>query len=453
MKFKNIPKCFLWGASSSAFQVEGAYLEDGKKLSIADVNSLKKSDIQMDTKISSDMYHHYEEDVKLMKECGLKSYRFSINWTRIYPNGDEEKPNEKGLAFYDTFINSLVENGITPIVTIYHFDQPYHLIEKYGGWTNEQSIEDYFKYAKCLIDRFGDRVKHWITINEQSVMVFASHMLGIDQTLSDEEKYQLAFKANLNMWLAQAKTMRYLKETHPESLIGPAVSYLTTLPDSRKSKDLSEARFLEDFHSYAQMDVAIKGVIPQFFLTELKKFGVEYTLTTEMKETLKNGTANWCCVNWYCTTIVKCADENQELPLFKRISFVKDKELKYTDWGWNFDPKGLRLAMREFMFRYGNVPVCISEIGWSEKEEVVDGKIHDVDRIDYIEKHVEQLDLALADGVNIVGMNLWSFQDLLSVGDGENKRYGLVYVDFQDNSRRRIKKDSFTYYQELIKKH
>lgn len=448
------PKNFLWGASTSAFQVEGAYLDDGKKLSIADVRASKKSDIQLDTKVVIDHYHRYKEDIALMKELGLKSYRFSINWTRIYPNGDEEVPNEKGLEFYNNLVDELIYAGIEPMITLYHFDQPMGLIEKYGGWVSDESIHDFVKYGKTIIDTFSDRVKYWFTINEQAVMVLASDMLGIEAD-SQIERLTLSYKANFNMWLAQAKVIAYAKEKRSDILIGPAISYITTLPNSKKSIDMNAAKELEDFFSFAMMDVAVYGEIPKYFTNELLKVGIDIPVSADQQEVLVNGVANMVGVNWYCTTIVKAKEnfDSQEF-IFNRIERVIDNDLKYTDWGWNFDPRGLRYGMRQLMYRYPKIPVVITECGWSQRENLEEGHVHDIDRINYLNDHIEQLQLSIQDGVNVIGFSPWSFIDILSVGDGMNKRYGMVYVDrtdFEEKTLKRYKKDSFYFYQKVIR--
>lgn len=455
MIYKEIPKDFLWGASTSAFQVEGAYLEGGKGLSIADIRSFKKNDKQLDTKKTVDHYHHWKEDISLMKELGLKSYRFSISWPRIFPKGDETKPNKEGVKFYHELIDELIRNEIEPIVTMYHFDQPYEVIKKYGGWVSRQSVDDFVKYASCLFDEFGEKVNYWLTINEQAVLVVAPDMLGIDLGLPEKERYQQAFQANYHMWVAQAKVFKMCQERFPKSKIGPAVSYITTLPASKKSYDMMVSKELEDFYSFSQMDVAINGEIPLYFQNELSK--LEITIETQANDqlVLKEGKANYLGINWYCTTIVEAvqqADPRQFI--FERLNRVQDHELLYTDWGWNNDPVGLRYGLRQLMDRYGQIPIVITECGWSEKEELVDGKIHDPQRINYLNGHIEQMALAIQDGVNVVSFNPWSFIDLLSVGDGMEKRYGLVYVDrsnFDEKTMKRYKKDSFEFYKELIK--
>lgn len=448
------PKQFLWGAATSAFQAEGAYLEDGKGLSIADIRAQRKRDSQMDTAVSVDHYHHWKEDVALMKELGLKSYRFSINWTRIFPKGTEAIPNTKGLAFYHKLIDSLLEADIVPMVTMHHFDLPIGLVEAYGGWQDRRCVDDFARYGKLLIDEFGSKVKHWFTINEQAVMVLLYEMLGI-QKEEDGNEIQKIAEANLHMWLAQASVISYARKKDPTLLIGPAVSYLTTLPATMNARNMMAAKELEDFYSFSMMDVAIHGVVPQYVLRQIHTIAPDFVITSEDQQRLLEGRANFLGVNWYCTTIVRAKENYDEaINIFKRIERIPNPELHMTKWGWNFDPVGLRYAMRQLKDRYPETPVAITECGWSEEEELIDGQVHDAQRIAYIKEHAKQLGLALYDGANVIAFHIWSMIDIMSAGDGMSKRYGLVYVDrneFDQKQLIRYKKDSYYAYQELIR--
>lgn len=280
-------------------------------------------------------------------------------------------------------------------------------------------------------------------------------MLGIDLNLPEKERYQKAFQANYHMWLAQAEVIQMCRTRFPNSKIGPAVSYITTLPASKKSVDLMVAKELEDFYSFAQMDVAIHGRIPTYFKNELAKLGITIQVSPADSKLLLSGRGNYLGVNWYCTTIVKARkDAKNEKVIFGRMEQIRDEELRYTEWVWNFDPVGLRYGLRQLMDRYGDIPIIITECGWSEEEELVNGKVYDQKRIEYLEAHIDQIELAIQDGVHVISFNPRSFIDILSVGDGMEKRYGLVYVDrtnFDERSMKRYKKDSFAFYQKGIK--
>ena len=363
------PNDFLWGASTSAFQVEGAAYAEGKGISVADLRTKKKNHIQMDTTVTVDHYHHLEEDVQLMVELGLKAYRFSISWTRIFPNGDTKEINPKGVEFYHRLIDLLNANGIEPIVTMFHFDYPMSLIEKFGGWESKQSINSFFDYATFLLKEYGSKVTYWLTINEQNVMV--------------------------------------------------------NQPD-----------------------------IPQQYLNMLENAGISLPISKEEMKILSEGTANYLAVNWYCTTTFRQKDVfDPKKALMENVEVCKSKWLEYTNWGWSFDPVGIRYALQQLHDRYPDIPVLITECGWSDTDELVDGKIYDNKRIAYLNDHIHQLGLSIRDGVNLIGFCPWSFIDLLSVNDGMDKRYGLVYVDrdnFNERSMKRYKKESFYFYKKVI---
>lgn len=455
IKRKEFPQDFLWGASTSAFQVEGAAYEDGKGLTISDVRAAKKKNKQMDTTVSVDHYHNVEQDVLLMKELGMKAYRFSISWARVFPNGNDKKPNQKGVEFYHSLIDLLKKNNIEPIVTIYHFDLPMSIINQYGGWISRKSIDDFVSYADFLFAEYGDKVKYWLTINEQSVLVVAPDMIGIDvENDSKQEILKKAYTANYHMSIAQAKVFKLCHDKLPNSKIGPAISYITTLPASMKSSDLFAAKQLEDFFSFSLMDISVKGEIPRYFKKMLEDADIFIEQIEEDIQILKEGTADFLGVNWYCTTIVKKKENYEKRSLiFNQIERIKDNDLLYTDWGWNFDPIGLRYALQKLNDRYPNIPIMITECGWSQKEQLENGKVHDELRIKYLKEHIYQMFLAIEDGVNVFSFNPWSYIDLLSVGDGMEKRYGLVYVDrvdFDEKSMKRYKKDSYYYYKDVI---
>lgn len=453
-KVENIfPKEFLWGASTSAFQVEGAAYSNGKGVSVADIRTKKKSDLQMDTTVSVDHYNHLEEDVQLMVDLGLKAYRFSINWTRILPNGDLSLINKEGVKFYHRLIDLLVSNKIEPIVTIFHFDFPQALIDKYNGWVSKNAINDFYDYASFLLSEYGEKVRYWLTINEQNVMVNQPAILGIE----DEDTLELYKKsqvANINMCIAQAKVFKLVQESYSDLKIGPAVSYITALPENGESENVLLAKTVEDMFSFSLMDISLRGYIPKSFLNNLNQAGIDIDLTDEEEKIISTGKANFLAVNWYCTTTFKLKPKfNKQSPLLEKLEVIKNPKLEYTKWNWSFDPVGLRYAMQQLNDRYPKVEILITECGWSDEDILENGKVHDEKRISYLKEHIKQLGLSIYDGVNIIGFCPWSFIDLLSVNDGMEKRYGLVYVDrdnFNQKTLKRYKKDSYYYYQSVI---
>lgn len=447
------PNDFLWGASTSAFQVEGAAYAEGKGISVADLRTKKKNHIQMDTTVTVDHYHHLEEDVQLMVELGLKAYRFSISWTRIFPNGDTKEINPKGVEFYHRLIDLLNANGIEPIVTMFHFDYPMSLIEKFGGWESKHSINSFFDYATFLLKEYGSKVTYWLTINEQNVMVNQPDIMGIEDTDSSE-LYKKAQYANINMCIAQAKVFSLVEHKYPKLKVGPAVSYITALPENGTSENVLLAKTIEDMFSFSLMDISLRGKIPQQYLNMLENAGISLPISKEEMKILSEGTANYLAVNWYCTTTFRQKDVfDPKKALMENVEVCKSKWLEYTNWGWSFDPVGIRYALQQLHDRYPDIPVLITECGWSDTDELVDGKIYDNKRIAYLNDHIHQLGLSIRDGVNLIGFCPWSFIDLLSVNDGMDKRYGLVYVDrdnFNERSMKRYKKESFYFYKKVI---
>lgn len=467
---QGFPKDFLWGASTSAFQVEGAYLEDGKGLSVVDIRSFKKSHKQADTKVAMDHYHHYQEDVELMKELGLKSYRFSISWPRIYPNGDDKIANEKGLQFYDNLINELLKAGIEPIVTLHHYDFPQALIEKYEGWLSRQSIKDFERFCKTVFARYGDRVKYWTTLNEQGVVAISSSMLGITDTdleVVAKKRHQM----NYHMFLAHATAVNLCHEMLPEAKIAPILSHMTVFPETCKACDVLAAKDAVDYMTYYLTEVYCHGEYPAYYLKFLEDNGWMFTAEDGDEEILKKAKPDFIATNWYCTKVTSATPPDEEAmakmleehPEYKGMeaeyygmpkvtNFVENPYTEENEWGWNIDAEGFRIALRELHERY-HLPIMITENGFGHRDTLVDGKVHDDYRIEYLRKHIEQIRLAIMDGVDVFAYNPWSFIDVLSSSDGIDKRYGLVYIDREDFDTKelaRIKKDSFHWYARVI---
>lgn len=463
-KKTSFPENFLWGAGTSAFQVEGAYNEDGKGITSADLHSFLKSDQQADTKVTVDFYHKYEEDIKLMSELGLKCYRFSISWARIFPNGNDSNANELGAAFYDKVISLLVKYNIEPIVTLYHFDIPQNLVDSYNGWASRKCIDDYERYVHYCFERYGDRVKYWITINEQRVIAESKSLLGFKE--EEGSSWEVTrHQMNHHLYLANARAIKLCHKILPKAKIGPAVSYLTTYPATSKPEDVFVAKELEDIWSFATMDVYFYGEYPAYY----KQYLIENNITIKYEElddeTLKNAKPDFIGVNWYQTATVKYNDSGEiekkkdqieptTMLLGGRVQMEKNPNLEYTKWGWPIDPKGFRLALRKVYERY-HLPIIVTENGLGAQDSLTeDNRIHDEYRIDFLKHHLLSIEKALEEGVEVIAYSYWSYIDILSSSNGMNKRYGLVYVDrdeFDKKELKRIKKDSYYYYQNVIK--
>ncbi len=456
----SFPSNFLWGGSISAFQAEGAWNEGGKGVTVADIRCQKEHEALgiADASAAIDFYHHYKEDIALMKECGLKSFRFSISWARIFPNGNGEI-NQEGIDFYQDVINELVANDIAPIVTLYHFDLPYSLIEQYEGFYSRQCIDDFVNYAKVCFNQFGDKVKYWLTINEQTVITAIPQFQGLDDLKKSYQAYH-------HMCLANALVIKLYHSMNLNGMIGPCISYTTNFPASVNSKDVMLAYEFDDIHVFSLIDVHFYGSYPQYFINDLTKKGLMFEMQPGDEEILKDARPDFLGLNWYVTEVIgQYIDEDgfgeYEGPSLPRQSravkgeyqYYKNPYTKYSEYNWNCDPVGLRFALRRLYSRY-HLPVMITENGWSANETLADGTVHDTERIEYFEGMVEQMSLAIDDGVELISFNPWSFLDVLSSSQGMDKRYGMVFVDRTNDDLKEMKrypKDSFYWYQNIIR--
>ncbi|WP_416326223.1 glycoside hydrolase family 1 protein [[Eubacterium] hominis] len=461
MKIKTLdtfPETFLWGASTSAFQVEGASTADGKGLSTQDVRPVTKG--LSDTSIAADHYHRYKEDIALMKEAGLKSYRFSIAWTRIYPNGDDETPNQKGIDFYNDLINELIAQGIEPIVTLWHFDLPQHLEEAYQGWLGKETIAFFARYAKTVFEAFGDRVKYWISINEQMMMVMNSAMLlGKGEKISHKESLKYNLQACIHMSLAEKKAFALCHEIVKDGMIGPSSAYQLCYPLTCDAQDVEAAMDAEEFLSYLVLDLSVRGEIPSTVKAYLKQQQAYPLITEEEEALLKKEKPDFIGVNYYASVTVRkpgIPDPKADLAFFntENYTIVNNPIMPTTTWlRGSYDPLGFKLSLRKLNDRY-RLPLMITENGYPQCEEPINGEINDMERIQYVKDHLHAIKEAISEGICVIGYNIWSFMDLLSGSQGYKKRYGLVYIDHQEGNTgtlQRIKKQSFYWYQTQIK--
>lgn len=456
-ELKDFPKEFLWGASTSAYQVEGAYNEDGKGLSVQDMHTPPKG--ITDFKVASDHYHRYKEDIKLMAELGLKAYRFSIAWSRIIPDGNGEV-NEKGIKFYSDLIDELINYGIEPVVTMYHFDLPYALHQQ-GGWANRQTIDAFEKYAKVLFENYGDRVKYWLTINEQNVMINHPNAMNPGKTPSKKELYQQCH----NMFVAAAKATVLCHEIIKEGKIGPAPNITAIYPEKCNPSDVIAAENWESIRCWLYLDIAVYGRYNSLVWSYLEEKGITPEIEDGDMEIIAKAKPDYLGVNYYATATVAAAKNDgtdcqarngdQQIMIGEDGVYraAKNNYLEQTEFGWMVDSIGLRVTLRRIYDRY-HLPLLITENGLGAKDELVDGRVKDDYRIDYLSRHFHQAKLAINDGVDLIGYCPWAFIDLVSTHQGYEKRYGFVYVDRdEDNLKdlKRIKKDSFEWYRLIIK--
>lgn len=455
-KLKAFPDDFLWGASTSAYQAEGAYNEDGKGLSVQDLHHPK--DIA-DFKIASDHYHHFKEDVQMMAELGLKAYRFSIAWTRIIPDGDGEI-NKAGIDFYNALIDELCAYHIEPVVTMYHFDLPLALHEK-GGWANRHTIDAFVRYARILFENFGDRVKYWLTINEQNVMINHPNAMNPGRLPSKKELYQQCH----NMFVASAKATLLCHEMIENGKIGPAPNITAIYPETCKPEDIIAADNWESIRCWLYLDMAVYGRYNNLVWSYLE----DHMLTPEIEEgdmdLLAQAKPDYLGINYYATATVAgpkndgtdCQARNGDQQIIIGEEGVyraaSNQYLETTEYGWMIDSIGLRVTLRRIYDHY-HMPILITENGIGAKDELAkDGKIHDHYRIDYLQRHFHQAQLAITDGVDLIGYCPWSFMDLVSTHQGYGKRYGFVFIDRDEKNikqLKRIKKDSFYWYRDII---
>ena len=457
---KDFPKNFLWGASTSAYQVEGAWNEDGKGLSVIDM--LDHPEDTSDFKVASDHYHRYKEDVKLFSELGLKAYRFSIAWSRIIPNGIGEV-NKKGIEFYNNLIDELNKYNIEPIVTMYHFDLPYEL-EKNGGWNNRETIDAFVEYANVLFNHFGDKVKYWLTINEQNTMILHPGAIGIPKGGKLPSKKEL-YQQNHHMLLAQAKVMSLCHKKCKNAKIGPALNITTMYGETCNPNDAIAAHNWETLRGWSFLDLAVYGRYNRLFWSYLEDRELEPLILEGDMEIMKNGKPDFIAMNYYSTaTIAQSKGDNSDVSpragdqqiMLGEPGVYRAAENPYVDkskYGWVVDPVGLRMTLRKVSERY-DLPILITENGYGDKDILEENDvINDDDRIDFIKKHLEQLKLAIADGVDILGYCPWTAIDVVSTHQGYGKRYGFIYVnrdEFNLMDLRRIKKKSFYWYKNLI---
>ncbi|ATI73658.1 glycoside hydrolase family 1 protein [Mesoplasma florum] len=454
------PKDFLWGASTSAYQFEGAIKQGGKVSSIMDRFDEQPSYPKGITgfKEASDHYNHWKEDVKLMSEMGFKSYRFSISWPRIIKNKEGEI-NKEGIKFYNDLIDELFKHKIEPIVTMFHFDIP-DFIQEIGGVCTNEFTKQFEIYSEVLFKNFGSKIKYWLTINELNMFALAGQIIGVVPSDQKINSWQLMHHLNV----AQAKAIVLCRKICPSAKIGPAPNISTVYPDSNKPLDYVAKLNLDMVRNWVYLDIVCRGEYSPIFINGLKKMGLEITITEEEKQILKNSKPDFIAFNYYSTMTVKMPteeslkntkkDQQQGLSMPGFGESVKNDKLEKTQFGWEIDPVGFRNTLREVYDRY-QLPIMITENGIGARDVLEeDGKIHDNYRIEYYEKHIQQMALAIADGVEMIGYMPWSAIDLVSTHEGISKRYGFVYVnrdEFDLKDMKRYKKDSFYWYKELIK--
>ena len=467
------PENFLWGGATAANQCEGGYDADGRGLSSVDVvpfgpdrmavarGKMKMLDCDSEHVYPAheaiDMYHHYKEDIALFAEMGFKVYRLSVAWTRILPNGDDDVPNEKGIAFYRSLFEECRKYGIEPLVTIDHFDTPVELIKRYGGWKDRRMIDAYLKYCKVLFENYKDLVKYWITFNEINMLLHLPFM-GAGLVFEEgENPTQIEYQAAHYELVASAKAVKMAHEMMPGAMLGCMLAAGQYYPYSCNPNDIWKG-LEKDRDNYFFIDAQARGAYPIWAWKRMEKEGVVLDCTEEDLQALKEGTVDYISFSYYCS---RCTSADPEIiknhargnAVFEA---VVNPYLKASDWGWQIDPLGLRVTLNTLYDRYEK-PLFIVENGFGADDTVEeDGSIHDPYRIAYMKAHIKAMKQAVEeDGIPLLGYTSWGCIDLVSASTGEmKKRYGFIYVDKDNDGNgtlKRMKKDSFYWYQNVIR--
>ncbi|TEA94894.1 aryl-phospho-beta-D-glucosidase [Lactiplantibacillus plantarum] len=463
---------FLWGGAVAAHQLEGGWQAGGKGVSVADVMTAGANGVPReitDGVIAGknypnhegiDFYGHYKEDIKLFAEMGFKCFRTSIAWTRIFPNGDEEEPNEAGLKFYDDMFDTCRQYGIEPVITLAHFEMPYHLVKEYGGWRSRKVIDFFVHYAETVFKRYKNKVKYWMTFNEiNNQTTYTNQFLmatdsGLVLKPDDPDAEALMYQAAHYEVVASALAVKIGHAINPDFQIGNMINMTPIYPATAKPQDIMQAEKAMQ-RRYWFADVQSWGYYPNNMEAYFKQTGFRPDITAEDRQVLKEGTVDYIGFSYYNSNTVAAQDDNPSYH-FVGTEAVDNPYLKTSEWDWPIDPEGLRYSLNWLQDRY-HKPMMIVENGLGARDKVeADGSIHDRYRIDYLRAHIsEMIKSVTEDGVDLIGYTPWGCIDLVSAGTGQmSKRYGFIYVDKDDEGNgtlERSKKDSFYWYQKVIR--
>lgn len=462
------PNNFLWGGAVAAHQIEGAWQEGGKGISIADVMTAGANGVprritdgviegeKYPNHEAVDFYHRYKEDIALLAEMGFKCFRTSIAWTRIYPNGDDLVPNEEGLKFYDDLFDELLKYGIEPIVTLAHFEMPYNLVKKYGGFRDRRCIDFFVNFATTCFERYKDKVKYWMTFNEINNQADLSqhHIFQEGGVLvgPDEDIEYLMYQSAHYELVASAKAVIAAKKINPNMMVGCMIGMCPVYPATCKPEDVMQAMTAMQ-KKYYYADVHVRGHYPKHIEKLWERRGFEIDITEEDKKYLAEGTVDYVAFSYYMSFAT--AHKQDDITYnYSNDDFVKNEYLKASDWGWQIDPLGLRYVLSWFYDRY-ELPMMIVENGFGAYDKKIDGEVDDQYRIDYLGSHIKaMMDAVEYEGVDLLGYTMWAPIDIVSASTGEyDKRYGFIYVDKNnagEGTMERSKKKSFDWYKGVI---
>lgn len=465
---KGFPSDFMWGGAIAANQCEGAWDIDGKGWCIADINEFRddiditkkyndevsstfvKEAMESKTRIfpkrrGIDFYHTYKEDLKLLAGLGLKTFRTSINWARIFPNGDDLEPNEAGLQFYEDLFKEMRKYNMEPMITISHYEMPLHLTAAYKGWYSREVIEFFERYCQVVFDRYHDLVKYWIIVNQINLIGHESfNHLGVAED-KVEDLQSAKYQAVHNEMVSCARATKYAHEHYPDLQIGMMLCGGPAYAATCKPEDVL-ATLKHNQMEYFYSDVLLRGTYPGYAYRFFEDHNIHVEFGEHDLEDFKN-TCDFFSFSYYYTRIV--TKESYE----HGNEAIRNSELPANPWGWTIDPTGLRILLNEFYDRYQK-PIYITENGVGYYDTLEDGKIHDSYRVDYYREHIKQMKEAIKDGVDLRGYYAWGPIDIVSCSSSEmSKRYGFIYVDLDDygkGSGQRIKKDSYAWMQKVI---
>ncbi len=476
----SFPKDFLWGGATAASQVEGGFDQGGKGLDTQDCRSTssewtrkEKNDWKTKQMTSqrfeeaiachdkgmypfrwgSEEYSHCKEDIELFAEMGMKIYRMSISWARIYPNGDDEKPNEAGLKYYRDLFETCRSHGIKIFVTMLHYAIPVHLVQAYGGWKNRALVDLYVRYAETLFEHYGDIVDYWLPFNEINAGRFNPYN-GVGLIKDREEHYdQAVFQALHHQFVANAKTVELARKMIPGKPVGCMIARFCHYAATCKPEDVMQMIQDEQYTNWFYTDVMARGYYPEYMNRFFEQKNVKIELEPNDAELLKNNTVDFVSFSYYFSQI-SSTDDSYEKTDGNLVIGNKNPYLTTSEWGWQMDPMGLRVTLNQVYDRY-HLPCFIAENGLGAVDTVeADGSIHDPYRIEYFKVHIEAMLQAIQDGVDLIGYTPWGIIDLVSCGSIEmTKRYGVIYVDCDDYGNgtfKRMKKDSYYWYQKCI---
>lgn len=476
------PENFLWGGATAANQFEGGWNLGGKGWSVSDCarahfdldvqnysahNHITTKDIEeamahpedevnYPKRHGSDFYHHYKEDIALMAEMGFTTFRMSIAWSRIFPNGDDKQPNEEGLQFYDDVFDELKKYNIEPLVTMSHYEPPLNLVLNYDGWYSREVIGFFENYVRTICKRYKNKVKYWLTFNEVDSIIRHPYTTGglIEDRFPGKNFIEVCYQAMHHQFVASALAVKICHEIIPHSQVGCMITKLTYYPYTCKPEDILKAQqYMRNIYAYS--DTQVFGEYPAFLLAYYKNHNIHIVKEENDDQIMKNYPVDFISFSYYMSSCVAMDDSMLEKTAGNTVLALKNPHLPTSDWGWQIDPVGLRISLVDLYDRYRK-PLFIVENGLGAKDELVDGQIHDSYRIDYYRAHFKSmLEAIIEDGVELMGYTSWACIDLISESTKQmSKRYGFVYVDVDDygnGTYNRIRKDSFHWYQKVIK--